>query len=168
MVTRMRKTPEPYELLLAMLLVQNSLERRSEALFQPFGLTASKFNILNLLSMKNGQMDQSELVDELLVGKSSISIVLNRMVRDNLIKREPHPKDRRQVVLVITKKGHEIWSKAAPDYEANVREVFGKVPPSHRNQFLEDLKKLHQAISEPDTKKSSGAGQSLLSATEKG
>jgi len=168
MVPRMKKTPEPYELLLAMLLVQNSLERRSEAFFQPFGLTASKFNILNLLSMKNGQMDQSALVDELLVGKSSISIVLNRMVRDNLIKREPHPKDRRQVVLLITKKGHEIWTKAAPDYEANVREVFGKVPPSHRNQFLEDLKKLHEAISEHDTQKSSGAGQSLLSATEKG
>jgi len=168
MVPRMKKTPEPYELLLAMLLVQNSLERRSEAFFQPFGLTASKFNILNLLSMKNGQMDQSSLVDELLVGKSSISIVLNRMVRDNLIKREPHPKDRRQVVLLITKKGHEIWTKAAPDYEANVREVFGKVPPSHRNQFLEDLKKLHEAISEHDTQKSSGAGQSLLSATEKG
>ena len=164
----MRKTPEPYELLLAMLLVQNSLERRSDAFFQPFGLTASKFNILNLLSMKNGQMDQSALVDELLVGKSSISIVLNRMVRDNLMKREPHPKDRRQVVLVITKKGHEIWSKAAPDYEANVREVFGKVPPSHRNQFLQDLKKLHEAISEHETQKSSGAGQSLLSASEKG
>lgn len=164
----MSKTPEPYELLLAMLLVQNSLERRSETFFQPFGLTASKFNILNLLSIKNGPMDQSELVDQLLVGKSSISIVLNRMVRDNLIKREPHPKDRRQVVLVITKKGHEIWSKAAPDYEANIREVFGKVPPSHRNQFLQDLKKLHQAISEHDHKKSSGAGQSSLFATEKG
>ena len=140
----MRKIPEPYELLLAILLVQNSLERRSEAFFQPFGLTASKFNILNLLSMKNGQMDQSELVDQLLVGKSSISIVLNRMVRDNLIKRETHPKDRRQVVLVITNKGNEIWSKVAPDYEANVREVFGKVPPSHRNQFLQDLMRLHE------------------------
>src|SRR5260370_37790261 len=101
-----------------MLLVQNSLERRSEAFFQPFGLTASKFNILNLLSMKNGQMDQSELVDELLVGKSSISIVLNRMVRDKLIKREPHPKDRRPVVLRITNKGNEIWSTAAADDDA--------------------------------------------------
>lgn len=150
-----------------MLLVQNSLERRSEAFFQPFGLTASKFNILNLLSMKNGPMDQSELVDQLLVGKSSISIVLNRMVRDDLIKREPHPKDRRQVVLLITKKGHEIWSKAAPDYEANVREVFGKVPPSHRNQFLRNLKKLHEAISENETQKRSGAGPSLLSGTAK-
>jgi DNA-binding MarR family transcriptional regulator len=163
----MGKTPAPYELLLAMLLVQNSLERRSEAFFQPFGLTASKFNILNLLSMKNGPMDQSELVDQLLVGKSSISIVLNRMVRDNLIRRESHPKDRRQVVLVITKKGREIWSKVAPDYEANVREVFGKVPPSHRNQFLQDLKKLHEAISAQDTQKSSTARQPLSSATEK-
>ena len=136
-----------------MLLVQNSLERRSEAFFQPSGLTASKFNILNLLSIKNGQMDQSELVDQLLVGKSSISIVLNRMVRDNLIRRKSHPNDRRQVVLVITKKGNEIWSKIAPDYEANVREVFGIIPSSHRNQFLQDLKVLHEAISEPVTQK---------------
>jgi DNA-binding MarR family transcriptional regulator len=142
----MEKIPEPYELLFAMLQVQNSLERRSEAFFQPFGLTASKFNILNLLSMNQGQMDQAELVNQLLVGKSSISIVLNRMVRDNLIKREPHPQDRRQVVLAITKKGSETWNKAASGYEANVKEVFGAVPRSHRNQFLADLRKLHKAI----------------------
>jgi hypothetical protein len=59
----MSKTPEPYEMLLVMLLVQSSLERRSEAFFQPFGLTASKFNILNLLSLKGGRMDQAHLVE---------------------------------------------------------------------------------------------------------
>ena len=163
----MSKTPEPYELLLAMLLVQSSLERRSEAFFQPFGLTASKFNILNLLSIKGGKMDQSDLVDQLLVGKSSISIVLNRMVRDNLIKREAHPKDRRQVVLVITEKGSELWRKIAPAYEAHVREIFGQVPLVHRNQFLQDLRKLYEAVSATE---SSGAAasnwESMISTNE--
>jgi DNA-binding MarR family transcriptional regulator len=142
-----KTTSKPYELLLAILLVQNSLERRSESFFQPFGLTASQFNILNLLSIKGGKMDQLDLVDQLLVGKSSVSIVLSRMVRDGLIKRKQHQKDRRQVVLFITKKGSELWAKVSPSYEFDVKEIFGKVPADHRIQFLQDLKKLHEAMS---------------------
>lgn len=129
-----------------MLRVQSSLERRSEAFFQPFGLTASKFNILNLLIINQGKMDQAKLVDQLLVGKSSISIVLKRMVRDNLIQREVHPEDKRQTVLVITDKGTTLWRTIAPIYETNVKAVFGVIPPRHRRQFLQDLDKLHQAL----------------------
>jgi DNA-binding MarR family transcriptional regulator len=143
----MRTTSEPHELLLALLLVQNSLQRRSESFFQPFGLTASQFNILNLLSIKGGKMDQLDLVDQLLVGKSSVSIVLSRMVRDGLIKRKQHQTDRRQTVLLITKKGSALWAKVCPSYEFDVKEIFGKIPADHRVQFLRDLKNLHEAIS---------------------
>jgi DNA-binding MarR family transcriptional regulator len=140
------KNPAPYELLFALLRVQNSLERRSEAFFQPFGLTAAKFNILNLLSINHGRMDQAKLVDQLLVGKSSISIVLNRMVRDKLIQKEAHPKDKRQTVLLITDKGTRLWGRIAPMYETNVKAVFEVIPPNHRRQFLQDLDQLHQAL----------------------
>lgn len=142
----MPKNPEPYELLFALLRVQSSLECRSEGFFQPFGLTASKFNILNLLTINLGRMDQAKLVDQLLVGKSSVSIVLKRMVRDNLIQREAHPIDKRQTVLLITDKGARLWESVAPIYETNVKAVFGVIPPGHRRRFLQDLDKLHQAL----------------------
>jgi DNA-binding MarR family transcriptional regulator len=142
----MPENPEPYELLFAMLRVQSSLERRSEAFFQPFGLTASKFNILNLLSLNQGRMDQAKLVEELLVGKSSISIVLKRMVRDDLVQREAHSTDGRQTVLVITDKGKKLWGSIAPIYETNVEAVFGVIPSGHRKRFLQDLDQLHQAL----------------------
>src|SRR5471030_357290 len=100
----MERKINPHDLLVALLQMQSSLERRSEAFFQPFGLTTAQFNILNLLAAHDGRMDQATLVDSLLVGKSSISIVLNRMVRDGFVKREEHPKDRRQVVLILTPK----------------------------------------------------------------
>ena len=129
-----------------MLRVQSSLERRSEALFQPFGLTPAKFNILNLLSINQGRMEQLKLVHQLLVGKSSVSIVLNRMVRDNLIEKEAHPKDKRQTVLVITDKGSKLWGQIAPIYEANVKAIFEIIPLSHRRQFLQDLEELRQAL----------------------
>jgi len=110
-------------------------------------LTASKFNILNLLTINQGRMDQAKLVDQLLVGKSSVSIVLKRMVRDNLIQREAHPKDKRQTVLLKTDKGARLWESVAPIYETNVKAVFGVIPPGHRRRFLQDLDKLHQALS---------------------
>jgi len=142
----MERKPEPHDLLVALLLVQSLVERRSEAFFQPFGLTSAQFNILNLLAYHDGSMDQAALVDLLLVGKSSISIVLNRMVRDGLVKREEHPKDRRQVVLVFTAKGRTLWRKISPRYEASVQKVFGALPVSRRQQFLDDLKALHDAL----------------------
>lgn len=142
----MERKPEPHDLLIALLLVQSLLERRSEAFFQPFGLTSAQFNILNLLGYREGRMNQAELVDLLLVGKSSISIVLNRMVRDNLIKREEHPKDRRQVVLVLTPKGRALWRKISPRYEKGVQEVFGSLPAKRRQPFVADLGILYGAL----------------------
>jgi DNA-binding MarR family transcriptional regulator len=136
----------PHDLLVAVLLVQSLLERRSEAFFQPFGLTSAQFNILNLLGHRGGRMDQAALVDLLLVGKSSISIVLNRMVRDGLVKREEHPKDRRQVVLLLTPKGRALWRKISPSYEAGVEKIFGSLPAIRRKLFLDNLKVLHDAF----------------------
>jgi DNA-binding MarR family transcriptional regulator len=142
----MERKPEPHDLLVALLLVQSLLERRSEAYFQPFGLTGAQFNILNLLGYRKGRMDQAELVDLLLVGKSSISIVLNRMVRDELIKREEHPKDRRQVVLILTQKGRALWHKISPRYEREVQKVFGSLPAKRRQPFVDDLERLYGAL----------------------
>ena len=164
----MERKPEPHDLLVALLLVQSLLERRSDAFFQPFGLTGAQFNILNLLATRQGRMDQAAVVDLLLVGKSSISIVLNRMVRDGLVKREEHPKDRRQVVLVLTIKGRALWRKISPTYEAGVKTIFRALPSSRRQRFLEDLKILHDAfLAEEGSTESDDRWHSLFS-MEKG
>lgn len=147
----MERKPEPHDLLVALLLVQSLLERRSEAYFQPFGLTSAQFNILNLLAYREGKMNQSELVDLLLVGKSSISIVLNRMVRDGLVKREEHPTDRRHTVLILTPKGRALWRKVSPHYETSVEKIFGALPTSRRQRFFSDLKVLHDALLAEET-----------------
>jgi DNA-binding MarR family transcriptional regulator len=142
----MPQKPEPHDLLVALLLIQSQMERRSEAFFQPYGLTAAQFNILNLLAYHEGEMEQAALVDLLLVGKSSISIVLNRMVRDDLVKREQHPKDRRQVILHLTSKGCTLWRKISPTYEASVKSIFSSLPARNRARFLNDLKTLHDTF----------------------
>jgi DNA-binding MarR family transcriptional regulator len=142
----MERKPNPHDLLVALLQTQSAVERLSDAFFQPFGLTSAQFNILNLLSVNSGRMEQLALVDALLVGKSSISIVINRMVRADLLRREAHPRDRRQVILVLTPKGRGLWKKIAPTYEAGVQEVFGTITPARRQPFLLELTTLREAL----------------------
>lgn len=132
--------------MVALLKLQSSMERRSESFFQTYGITGAQFNILNLLESKGGKMEQAELVSALLVGKSSISIVLNRVVREGLIKRSEHPTDRRQVVLVLTAKGRKLWTQVNPIYQKRVEEVFALVSATRRKQLVTDLTTLQEAL----------------------
>jgi MarR family 2-MHQ and catechol resistance regulon transcriptional repressor len=136
----------PHDLLVALLTLQSAIDRRSESFFQPYGLSAAQFNILNLLAYADGAMDQLALTERLLVGKSSISIVLNRMVKAGLITRGEHAVDRRQVVLTLTRKGQSLWKKISARYEAQVEEVFGSLPEAKRARFLDDLETLYAAL----------------------
>lgn len=163
----MERKIHPHDLLVALLLVQNTLERRSETFFQPFGLTSAQFNILNILAYQDGRVEQSTLVDLLLVGKSSISIVLNRMVRAGLVLRKEHEKDRRQVVLVLTPRGRSLWRKISSRYEASVEKIFGALPVSRRQRFLDDLKVLHGEIrADEGTKESDDSWQTHFSSAK--
>jgi DNA-binding MarR family transcriptional regulator len=107
-------------------------------------------------------MDQLALTERLLVGKSSVSIVLNRMVKAGLIRREEHARDRRRVVLVLTRQGRDLWRKVAPRYEAGVREVFSALPRARRKAFVDDLEVLYAALKRSSGEKSSSTLREIL------
>ena len=142
----MKPDSSAHDLLIALLLVQNAMSRCSELLFQRYDLTDAQFNLLNLLARADGPMDQLALTEKLLVGKSTVSIVLNRMAKAGLIERQVHPRDRRKVVLSLSLKGREIWQKANPDYERTVEEIFGALPKENRERFIDDLEVLYSEL----------------------
>jgi DNA-binding MarR family transcriptional regulator len=142
----MNRNPEPHDVLVAFLLLQRALQRQADAFFAEYGLTDAQFNILNLLATHGGLMDQLELTEKLLVGKSSTSIVLNRMVKARLVERREHVKDRRQSSLRLTAKGHKLWAKVNAKYEKRVREVFGGLPQARSRAFLDDLESIYASL----------------------
>lgn len=144
-----------HDLLVAWLTLHNAIQRRGDAFFQSFGLTDAQFNILNLVALTRGPKDQLALTERLLVGKSSVSIVINRLVKAGLLRREEHLRDRRRVVLILTRKGRELWRRTAPSYEQGVRDIFGALPRKRREAFLDDLETLYAALKRAGGDKSS-------------
>jgi len=142
----MKPDPSEHDLLVVLLTLHNAIQRRGDTFFQAYGLTDAQFNILNLIGLAGGPLDQLVLTERLLVGKSSVSIVLNRMVKAGLIQRGEHARDRRRVVLSLTRKGRELWRKITPRYEQGVREIFSALPRKRREAFLDDLEAIYAAL----------------------
>lgn len=66
---------------------------------------------LYLIGKHSGKICQQQLADQLLMDKVSIVRILNALTEDGYIERKVNPKDRREHLLHITKKGKP-WIKA--------------------------------------------------------
>jgi DNA-binding MarR family transcriptional regulator len=142
----------PHEVLVTFLQAAMALDRCKEALFLPHGLTAAQFNILNLLGHGGGKMGQAELLERLLVGKATVSIVLSRMEKSGLLRRKKGEADGRRVAVVATAKGLELWRQASPAYGKAVEALTGHWGVVRRKQFCRDLTEFARRIMNTSTR----------------
>ena len=137
----------PRDALVEFLAASSLLERRSDEFFRTYELSPAQFNILNLLSnAPDGGLPQSQLIDGLLVGKATVSILLSKMVRAGLIQRIQSTKDRRRFSVALSPKGRRIWEKASPAYEATVKTLFADYSPKRLRRLRDEMTRLQQAI----------------------
>lgn len=114
---------DPDQLVTALLATSDALLRESQRLFRPHGLTAAQFNVLTLLAERPDGISQRELSDLLVVDRSNVTGLLDRLEKAGWVKRTDHPSDRRVYQVVITPEGRRLWSKVEPRYLAAIRQV---------------------------------------------
>ncbi|WP_022662025.1 MarR family winged helix-turn-helix transcriptional regulator [Paucidesulfovibrio longus] len=78
-----------------------------QARLAPHKATAAEFPVLQCLWQRDGQT-QSELCRSLSVEQPTLANTLNRMVRDNLVRKTKDTNDRRQVIIKLTRRGREL------------------------------------------------------------
>jgi MarR family 2-MHQ and catechol resistance regulon transcriptional repressor len=103
--------------------------RESTRLFRPHGLSAPQFNVLNLLAGRadGAGYSQRELADTLLVDRSNVTGLLDRMETAGWVKRQSDPADRRVYRIALTPAGRRLWQKVAPAYDAVVGQVCARL-----------------------------------------
>ena len=87
------------------------------------GLTSYEV-LMNLSDAPAGQMRMSELADRLLLSRSGITRMADRLVARGLIERERCSDDGRGYNAHLTQLGRELVEAARPDHLAAVRRVF--------------------------------------------
>lgn len=103
---------------------QQLLLARVDAALKPFGLSFARFEVLRLLAFsRDGRLPLSSVVSRLQVHATTVTSTADRLVRDELIVREPHPHDGRAAMLSLTSDGRVLAERATA---ALNDEVFSK------------------------------------------
>ncbi len=136
------KTDAGYELTRAIMRTADTFLRESTRLFRPYGLSAPQYNVLNILAKAETGLSQRELSEFLVVDRSNVTGLLDRMEKAGWVARTDHPEDRRIYQVRLTASGRALWSEVQPRYLAVVAQVTHGIPAKRLQESLETLKHL--------------------------
>ncbi len=89
-------------------------------------LPLGSYNVLRLLQeAPDCRLRLGELARAVLLTRSGVTRLANRLERAGLLRREGHARDRRGSCAVLTDRGREEWRRARAVFERTVAEQFG-------------------------------------------
>lgn len=138
-----KHSPGPrYQALLQLLRTSETLWNASRVFFARWDLSPSQFNILNLLSDQSQGMTQIELSRQLIMHRSNVTGLVDRLEKRGLIQRKDSPDDRRAYRVVLTANGRKLIQQILPDYYNAAEEIWGDFPANRARQLAVELAQL--------------------------
>jgi MarR family transcriptional regulator, lower aerobic nicotinate degradation pathway regulator len=105
-------------------------------------LTPALFGVLAMVEVRPG-IGQGEIADALGADRSTMVRLMDQLERRGLVRREPHPKDRRTVRPALTGEGRALLERAAPLVKASDDEFAGALDPDERVRLADYLRRLN-------------------------
>jgi DNA-binding MarR family transcriptional regulator len=126
---------------------RNTTAAIDERLEREHGLSLSSYEVLLLLSKaEDNAMRMGALADELLLSRSGLTRLVDRLVARGFVERHTCPVDRRGTFARLTDAGREKFEDARPTNLAGIREQFLSRLDA---DDLEDLARVWARLEEP-------------------
>ena len=100
-----------------------SLIKCEEKVLGAEGLTPERFAVMMAIKNLPSPVIESDIADCLDRNLNSITLIVDRMTKDGLIKRARDLKDRREIRIIITPKGEETYQKGQQFISKIVSEI---------------------------------------------
>jgi DNA-binding MarR family transcriptional regulator len=133
-------SPGPrYQALLQLLRTAEALWNASRNFFARWGLSPSQFNVLNLLYDQRAGCTQIELSRSLIMHRSNVTGLVDRLEARGLVQRRDSAHDRRAYRVVLTATGRTLVRQILPHYYAAAEQVWGALPVARTHQLVSEL-----------------------------
>jgi DNA-binding MarR family transcriptional regulator len=94
---------------------------RVEAVLRPHGVTFARYEVLMLLYFsRTGSLTMTRIGERLQVHPTSVTNAVDRLEAAGLVKRSPHPTDRRTTLVQLLDKGRKLAAEATLDLNEQV------------------------------------------------
>ncbi|GHF49338.1 MarR family 2-MHQ and catechol resistance regulon transcriptional repressor [Deinococcus metalli] len=109
-------------------------------------LTTSQFAVLEAL-YHLGPLSQRHLADKILRSSGNLTMVIDNLERDGLVRRERVPSDRRVVSVTLTAAGQALIARVLPKHVQGIHDIFGVLDSAELASLSALTRKLGHAVS---------------------
>jgi DNA-binding MarR family transcriptional regulator len=110
-----------------------------------YGFTSSQcYSLIEILKAES--LTMNELSDKMNLDTSTMTRVIDKLVRDNLIKRERAEDDKRVVVVTLTEQGKEAALKLYSSVNEYYRRIISSIPDGKVEEVLSSVSVLLKAF----------------------
>jgi DNA-binding MarR family transcriptional regulator len=137
------------EVLLALRRIIHAVDLHSAALTQTVGLSAAQILTLQTLADAARSMPAGELAMRVDLTQSTLSAILDRLERKQLVQRNRDQGDRRKVLINLTDAGRQVLADAPPLLQQNFIRAFASLRDWEQNLILSSLQRVAELMHAP-------------------
>jgi DNA-binding MarR family transcriptional regulator len=102
------------------------------------GLTPLQYGVLIHLSKQTGRpgIEQNNLADRLNVDRNTASLLVEQLVKKDLVERRVNGADRRARLLSLTPKGEQLYAQLRPAHLAANQSILAPISPRERKLLI--------------------------------
>ncbi len=131
-----------YQALLQLLRTADTLWNASRVFFDRWELGPSQFNVLNLLRLRPEGVTQIELSRQLIMHRSNLTGLIDRLQRRGLVERKEVAADRRAYRVVLTPAGAKLLNGLLPLYYQSAEALWRGIPAARVAALVRDLERV--------------------------
>jgi DNA-binding MarR family transcriptional regulator len=124
--------------------VKGQIDAELDRVFAAHGLGAATFAVLVTLARIDAGdgVSQRRLMDELGLTSGTISVRMDRLVKEGLVGRRPDPESRRSTLISLTPAGRELFERVVPAHLTNGRRLLAALDDDEQDLLAALLRKL--------------------------
>ena len=112
-----------------------------QAVVKESGLTPAQMHDIEILGHQES-LRMKDLAQKLGVTTGTLTVMIDRLEQNGLLLRTPHKKDRRSIMIVLTKKGQRYFEEHNKLHLELTREITSSLNEDETKQFYTFIKKL--------------------------
>ncbi len=123
----------------------NTVSRLTKRDISRYGLTEPQFSVLECLG-HCGPMKLCDLSRKMLVSGGNMTVVVDNLEKEGLVRRRDDPDDRRAYVVTLTPKGKKLFNEIFRQHAAFVVDTLSVIDEKEQEELSGLLKKLGLAL----------------------
>ena len=132
--------------MLNILRTNDQFQNRFLRLFREYGLTPSQYNVLRILRGEAQPMPCLDVADRMIQVVPAITGTLDRLEKQQLVRRQRCTEDRRVVYVEITKKGLELLARIDEPVDQLHRQLIGHLTRAELKELNRLLEKARERL----------------------